>query len=286
MDKGLQTISQIRRSLIHQLSESFPGNEASSITRLILEHVGFTEKSVFMNPSSEVTFETTSKITKIVNELKKNRPIQYILGQTWFMDLPFLVNEHVLIPRPETEEMVSLILQDNCCKEPSVIDIGCGSGCIAITLAHYIPASKVSAMDVDAMALQVSRKNALLHHVTVNFMHQSIFDAGTGSGENTYDIIVSNPPYVTQSDKLLMSANVTEFEPGIALFVSDDDPLIFYREIIRFSENNLSEKGTIWVEINERFGAETSQLFFDAGYGALKLLKDIHGKDRFIKAKK
>jgi release factor glutamine methyltransferase len=285
MDKGIHTISQIRRHLTHQLSESFPGNEASSITRLILEHVGFTENSIFMNPAAEVNFEKASKITKIVNELKKNRPIQYILGQTWFMDLIYFVNEHVLIPRPETEEMVALILQDNSCKAPSIIDIGSGSGCIAITLAHYIPTSRVSAMDVDKKAIQLAKKNASLHNAAVNFLHQSIFDTGE-SGEDSYDIIVSNPPYVTQTDKLSMSANVTEYEPDLALFVDDDDPLVFYREIIRFSKNNLSEKGTVWVEINERFGAETSQLFTEAGFGAVVLLNDIHGKERFIKAKR
>ena len=286
MDKGLQTISQIRRSLIHQLSESFPGNEAFSIVRLILEHLGFTENSVLKNPSAEVTFKIESKITKIVNELKKNRPIQYILGQTNFLDLTFLVNEHVLIPRPETEEMVSLILKEKCCNDPYIIDIGSGSGCISIALAHNIPGSRVSAMDVDKKSIQLAEKNASIHNVTVNFMHQSIFDAGTGFGEATYDIIVSNPPYVTQTDKLSMSPNVTEHEPAIALFVNDDDPLVFYREIIRFSENSLANKGSVWVEINERFGKETSQLFIDAGYGEVLLLKDIHGKDRFIKAKR
>jgi release factor glutamine methyltransferase len=286
MDKGIQTISQIRRSLIHHLSGSFPANEASSITRIILEHVGFTENSVLKNPSAEVTFKIASKITKIVNELKKNRPIQYILGQTWFMDLVFKVNEHVLIPRPETEDMVLKILQDTRSKAPNIIDIGSGSGCIAIALAHNIPGSIVTAMDVDDRAIQLAKKNALIHNVAINFMHENIFDTGKGSGEVNYDIIVSNPPYVTQTDKLSMSPNVTEYEPAIALFVDDDDPLVFYREIIRFSENNLSEKGTVWVEINERFGAETSQLFTDAGYGEVLLLKDIHGKDRFIKAKR
>jgi release factor glutamine methyltransferase len=286
MDKGLQTISQIRRSLIHQLSGSFPDNEAISITRLILEHVGYTENSVLMNPSAEITFKIASKITKIVNELKKNRPIQYILGQTWFMDLTFLVNEHVLIPRPETEEMVLNIVQDNCCEDPSIIDIGTGSGCIAIALAHHIPGSRVNAIDIDNNALQLAEKNALLHKAAVNFIHQSIFDTGTGSGEASYDIIVSNPPYVTQTDKLSMAPNVTGHEPATALYVSDNDPLIFYREIIRFSANRLSEKGSIWVEINEKFGEETSQLFNDAGYGQVFLLKDIHGKDRFIKAKR
>ncbi len=272
--------------MISQLSEILTVHEAVSVTRLILTHVGISERSVLMNPSAEIHSKILSEITKIVNELKKNRPIQYILGEAWFMDLSFLVNEHVLIPRPETEEMVSKILQDNQDTTPQIIDIGCGSGCIAITLARNISGSRVSAIDVDNNAIQLAEKNALLHHVTVNFMHQNLFDTGSGSGEAIFDIIVSNPPYVTQTDKLSMSPTVTEHEPEIALFVTDDDPLIFYREIIRFSENRLSDTGRIWVEINERYGKETAQLFTGAGYDEVLLLEDIHGKDRFIRAKR
>ena len=205
MNKGSQTISEIRRSLVAQLSELFSENEATSITRLILDHVGFNEYAILKEPSVQINSKTVSEITKIVYELKKNRPIQYILGQTSFMDLPILVDEHVLIPRPETEEMVSRILLENKIGSPCIIDIGCGSGCIAIALAHHIPKAKVSAVDTDAEALQLAKKNALLNHVSVDFIHQSIFDIETDSKEKPYDIIVSNPPYVTATDKLSMS---------------------------------------------------------------------------------
>ena len=205
MNKGSQTISEFRRSLIAQLSELFSENEAASITRLILEQSGLNEYAILKEPTTQINSKILSEITKIVYELKKNRPIQYILGKTWFSDLSFLVNEHVLIPRPETEELVSQILSENKVINPRIIDIGCGSGCIAIALAHHIPNSYVSAMDIDAGALQVAKKNALLNHVGVNFIHQSIFDIETSCEENPYDIIVSNPPYVTAADKLSMS---------------------------------------------------------------------------------
>ncbi len=286
MNKGLQTISELRRSLIIQLSELFPENEATSITRLILEHIGFKEYAILKEPSQQINNTIRSEITKIVDELKKNRPIQYILGRTWFSDLPFLVNDYVLIPRPETEEMVSNILSENRGGNPRIIDIGCGSGCISIALAYHIPNSKVSAMDTDLRALQLAKKNALLNHVAVDFIHQSIFDTETGSEEILYDIIVSNPPYVTSADKLLMSPNVTDYEPELALYVPDDDPLLFYKEIIRFSKNRLSGRGEIWVEINEKYGNETKELFVNAGYKDVWLLEDIHGKDRFIKIMK
>ena len=286
MNKGSQTITEIRRSLVAQLSELFSENEATSITRLILEHVGFNEYAILREPSLQINSKTVSEITKIVHQLKKNRPIQYILGRTWFSDLPFLVDEHVLIPRPETEELVSRILLENKFGNRQIIDIGCGSGCIAIALAHHLPNSKVSAMDIDTGALQLAKKNALLNHVSVNFIHQSIFDSETSYNGNPYDIIVSNPPYVTATDKLSMSPIVTDHEPEIALYVRDDDPLIFYKEIIRFSKNRLSGKGEIWVEINEKFGKETKRLFLNAGYKEVRLLEDIHGKDRFIRIMK
>jgi release factor glutamine methyltransferase len=287
MHNKVNFITGIRRSLINQLSEFFSGNEAVSVTRLILEHAGYNERIILMNPTAEIPAEKLSEITKIVDELKKNRPIQYILGNTTFMDLTFQVNEHVLIPRPETEELVLNILREKrAADSPSIIDIGCGSGCIAIALAHNIADSSVSAMEVDDLALRLAMNNASNNNVSVSFIRQSIFDPWTGPENRAFDLIVSNPPYVTESEKLLMPANVTEFEPGIALYVPDDDPLIFYRAIIRFSENQLSETGMVWVEINEKFGKETVDLFKRAGFGLVQLLKDIHGKDRFIKAAK
>ncbi|MCF8346738.1 MAG: peptide chain release factor N(5)-glutamine methyltransferase [Bacteroidales bacterium] len=282
MDQNPKTILETRRSLLDELSDLFPGNESLSVSRLIMEHVGFREYQVLKNPAQKVNTKIQSEIKKIVAELKKNRPIQYILGETVFLDLTFFLDEHVLIPRPETEEMVSMILLENPFNNPSIIDIGCGSGCIAVSLAKYIPSSKVSAMEIDAGAIRIARKNADHNGVAVAFSQQNLFDHAPIKGETPFDIIVSNPPYVTRSEKNLMLPRVTDHEPALALYVPDEDPMLFYREIAVFAERHLSERGMVWVEINEKYGKQTSQLFAGKGFENVRLLKDIHGKERFV----
>jgi release factor glutamine methyltransferase len=286
MSKVPNTLSEIRRSLIRELSLLFPENEALSIARIILEHVGFPDYSALRNPSEIVNTEIQSEIKKIVRELNKNRPIQYILGETVFMDLKFFVNENVLIPRPETEQLVMNILQDNQLEKPSVIDLGCGSGCIAISLAFHLEECSVTAMDIEEKAIQLAKRNAMANHVNVRFLHQGIFDIQAETPFSHYDIIVSNPPYVTWQERGTMASNVTGQEPEIALFVPDDDPLIFYKGILHFAEKKLTNKGVVWLEINEKYGNETGKLFEDAGYEDVRILKDIHERDRFIRAAK
>lgn len=278
------TIGQLKRSLLNELSVKFSKNEAYSITRIILEHFGYSEYDILKAPAAIIDNNMMPESTKIVNELNKNRPIQYILGETIFYDLKFKVNENVLIPRPETEELVANILNENRIKCPHIIDIGCGSGCISVALAHTIPESKVFALDVDEKAIAVARTNAAQNSVEVEFIHKSIFEFT--DNDILFDIIVSNPPYVTREEAKLMHPNVLKYEPDIALFVPDSDPLLFYREIIRFSSGRLSPDGVVWVEINEKFGKEVEDLFFRSGFINVKIIEDIHGKDRFIKARR
>lgn len=286
MISGPVTIAAFKRSLVDELSGLFPGNEASSVARIILEHAGFTEYSILKDPSAIIDNKIRHEIKKIVGELHHNKPVQYILGETEFMNLRFFVNEHVLIPRPETEEMVTHIIRENRLDAPRIIDLGSGSGCIAVSLAHHIPGSRVTALEVDGEAIKVAEKNADAHRIKMHFVHQSIFDFHTVGGEDLYDIIVSNPPYVTMKQKTRMAENVTRFEPHVALFVPDNDPLVFYREIARIALHCLAENGAVWVEINEELGEDTSRLFRASGFKHVLLIEDIHGKIRFIKVMK
>jgi len=284
MTRGIKDIATTRRELIRTLTDLFPGNEAVSVARMILEHSGYPEYRILKVPSAEPDHQSRSEITKIVKELQKNRPIQYILGETQFFDLRFFVDERVLIPRPETEELVNHILQENNTPTPRILDIGTGSGCIAVTLAHYISGSRVAAMDIEPGAIDVAGTNARRNNVSINMMHANILELARQPDNARYDLIVSNPPYVTESDKLTMHPRVTTHEPATALYVSDQDPLIFYRATATYGKSVLADGGSVWVEINERFGKETMSLFTKEGYGNIRLLKDIHGKDRFIKA--
>lgn len=286
MTRVIKDIVTTRRELITTLADLFPGNEAVFIARMILEHAGYSEYHILKDPSAEPDLQSRSKIKKIVNELQKNRPIQYILGETEFFNLHFIVDERVLIPRPETEELVNHILQENKSAAPRILDVGTGSGCIAITLAHYISGSKVTAMDSEPGAIEVAKKNADRNNARVEFLLADILEMAGNPGYHRYDLVVSNPPYVTESEKLEMHPRVTTHEPAAALYVSNEDPLIFYRAIATYGKSALAGDGSVWVEINERFGKETMSVFTNEGYGSVRLLKDIHGKDRFIKATK
>jgi len=277
-------ISEVRRDLIASLADLYPGNEAVSVSRLILEHLGYPQTDMLKDPVALVDYEIQSEINKIVGELTNNRPVQYVLGETEFHELKFYVDENVLIPRPETEELVSNILLETKHPSPRVIDIGSGSGCIAISLAALLPGSRVTAFEKDPAALDIAKKNAEINEVVPEFIQGDILDEGSFQPEALFDVIVSNPPYVTHGEKSFMEKRVTDHEPDLALYVPDDDPLLYYRAIGRFAEKWLKQTGTIWVEINEQFGRETSQLFSDHGFINTRLMKDIHGKDRFIKA--
>ncbi len=282
---SIATIQELKRFLLNELSGVFKGNEAYSVTKIILEHVGFTEMTIAKDPNTPVKQQLQDEITKIVTDLKQNKPIQYILGECNFLDLTFFVNEHVLIPRQETEELVSMILIDNTKIRPRIIDIGCGSGCIAVSLAHSLPGSMVFAMDVDPEATAVAGKNAAANKVSIDFLQADILK-GKKIFEESFDIIASNPPYVTEGERIYMSPNVLNFEPELALFVPDEDPLKFYHAIIVFADQHLSKDGKVWVEINEHFGEDCKEIFKAAGYESVQLIKDIHEKDRFIKASK
>ena len=225
-----------------------------------------------------------------VKDLLKNKPVQYIIGETEFCGMRFMVDENVLIPRPETEEMVKNIAscRDKACLVPTgynVLDIGTGSGCIAISLAKLIPNSDVTAVDVSEKALEVAKKNAEANGVNVHFVLDDILEPSTTELiDNQFDIIVSNPPYVCEGEKSEMRANVLEHEPSSALFVPDSDPLVFYRKILEYAQKALKPDGQIWFEINEKFGKETAELCRKKGFKNIEIIKDFRGKERVVRA--
>lgn len=233
---------------------------------------------------NELPTNLIDKCKKVLLELKLHRPIQYILNQAHFFRLIFQVNEHVLIPRPETEELVFWVLQDIIAKKISIVkvlDIGTGSGCIAISIKKNAPNVQVFALDVSTEALEIAKANALINKVDVDFIEDDILSLKCGG---KYDLIVSNPPYVRRSEMTDMPKNVLENEPHLALFVDDDDALLFYKAIASFAVKNLNDNGALFLEINESLGKETIDLLIGNGFINIQLRKDMQGKDRMIRA--
>ncbi len=221
-----------------------------------------------------------ARVEDYLQRLLAGEPIQYILGRAPFYGYTFAVNKHVLIPRPETEELVEWILENSCKKgQLKILDIGTGSGCIAITLALVCPQAAVTAIDISSQALDVARQNARQHRAEITFLEADIFSWTT---EDNYDIIVSNPPYVMEAEKAQMAANVLEHEPHRALFVPDDDPLRFYRQITSFAYCHQQLGGELYFEVNERQAAAVELLLKEGGYKQVAIRQDLAGKDRFV----
>lgn len=239
-----------------------------------------------LKPELSITKEEQGPMFKALDDLKNEKPIQYILGKTEFFGLQFKVNNHVLIPRPETEELVDWILQNaNIESELRILDVGTGSGCIAISLAKHLVNSKIIALDISSEALELAKENANLNNVDVKFVQANILDKNINfTRDKKFDIIVSNPPYVKMKDKDQIKPNVLNYEPHLALFVEDKDPLKFFRSISKFAIANLNKEGLLFFEINEYLGNKVKKLLKDQEFRNIELRKDIFGKDRMIKA--
>jgi len=277
---------QVAKKLIYdRLSSKYPRQEIESISKLIFEKVlGLSRLQVYLNQHVTISPANLAQITEIVNRLIQFEPIQYILGKTEFYGLPLNVNAAVLIPRPETEELVDWIINNKPPLSPIILDIGTGSGCIPIALSKKLPEASVDGWDISNEALKVARENAELNKAKVNFSYADVLNQSYPVQPQKYDIIVSNPPYVTVSEQLSMLKNVIDYEPHIALFVPDTDPLIFYRAIADIAINQLKQGGKLYFEINEQFGNETSDLLSLKGFKNIILRKDINGKERMLKA--
>ncbi|NAY90697.1 peptide chain release factor N(5)-glutamine methyltransferase [Muricauda sp. JGD-17] len=282
----LKDIKDIFHKELHRL---YPKEEVDSFFYQSIEHfLGLERFVLVLQPEMVLTKKEEQPLFETVAHLKLEKPLQYILGKAHFMDLEFVVNEHVLIPRPETEELVQWILSD-CQVERSqdlnILDIGTGSGCIAIALAKYLSGANVVAMDISEKALEVAQENARNNKVDVSFIKENVLDPELVL-EPKFDIIVSNPPYVRENEKQQMKNNVKAFEPHVALFVSDYDPLKFYKSIVRLTEKSLRKGGELYFEVNQYLSQETWDLLKAHNFSEIELRKDIFGNDRMLKAVK
>lgn len=278
-----QSALQQFQQLVSEITPVYGENEAKSIVYLLVEHFGGVSKMDILldNPlKKEVDYSLQ------IQQLKQQQPIQYMIGETEFYGRIFKVSPATLIPRPETEELIQLAIESYRLATPKVaphiLDIGTGSGCIAISMAAELPNALVTAFDISEEALVIAQQNALTNQVNVDFKQVDILE--NNDSDTIFDIILSNPPYVTNAEKVEMEKNVLEYEPHLALFVADDNPLIFYKTIAKFAANHLPDNGLCIVEINQAFGLETAQLFWDEGFHYVEVLKDFFGKDRMVKA--
>lgn len=278
------TIKKIISLIKSELNNYYPLQEINSFIYLILHYYfKYSKVQIQLNQEEEINENIVHRIIDNIKELKTFKPIQYILGQTEFYNLPFIVAPGVLIPRPETEELVDWIIAENKNQYQYIADIGTGSGCIAISLAKNLPKSFIYALDNSADALSITRRNSKLNHTKIHISYFDILHHNQFDNDDAFDIIVSNPPYVTEKEKQFMHLNVLNYEPEEALFVPNNDPLLYYRAIIDFALKHLKKGGKLYFEINENFGKETAWLLEEKKFQNIRLKKDINDKNRMIR---
>jgi release factor glutamine methyltransferase len=283
----MKTVKDVFIEFKKELKDLYAAEEIEAITLLAVKDLsGFSKAKLKAFPELELTEQQYKKLSEILNELKPGKPIQYILGKTEFYGMPFKVNPSVLIPRPETEELVEWVISVVRSRQLAVgnlLDIGTGSGCIAIALKKNLLGFEVVATDISSAALRTARDNAVINNVDICFIEADILHNNSSVAGN-YSLIVSNPPYVTALDKTQMHANVIDFEPHTALFVPEDDPLVFYKAIAEFASKNLRESGLLFFEINENYGEQLVKLLIDKSFNNIELRKDLAGRDRMVRA--
>ncbi|MCQ2606910.1 MAG: peptide chain release factor N(5)-glutamine methyltransferase [Bacteroidales bacterium] len=281
------TIRDVKIEFQQKLATLYGAKEIQSIFSLVAEDLGFTPTSLVIHNEDELTETQQIHFFDCLKRLVSGEPVQYVRGKADFYDMQFYVNSSVLIPRPETEELVDRIIneQGNC--NGNIIDLGTGSGCIAISLAKHIQSANISALDISSAALTVAKQNAANNNVTVDFILGDMQDNQCISEDKKFNVIVSNPPYVCNAEKQEMRPNVLQFEPHLALFVdTDENPLQFYIAIAKFAQLHLAENGVIYCEINETLGNETAKMFQSYGFNTCQIIQDLFGKDRFVKVKR
>ncbi|MEA1897849.1 MAG: peptide chain release factor N(5)-glutamine methyltransferase [Bacteroidota bacterium] len=281
------TLKDLNNNLYLELSKVYSENETKSLVYQIFAHVlNFSRFQLSLNSSKQVKLKDEIKIKNIVHDLKEYKPIQYILGCTEFYNCKLEVSNHVLIPRPESEELIAWILKYKTWDHPNILDMGTGSGCLAIALSKHINKSVTTGLDISPEALETARQNAELNNVRINFLQHDILTEIESLEPGNFHLIVSNPPYVRESEKTHMQANVINWEPALALFVPDSDPLIFYKKIISSSYSLLAPGGYLFLEINENFPDEIRQLYLGNDFTDVEIAKDLSGRYRMAKGKK
>lgn len=280
------TIQEATYFLLNKIRNIYSESEASQITDWVMESLTGSKKvERMLYKNAAITSDEEAKLQQVIERMTQHEPIQYILNEAWFCGFKFYVDHNVLIPRPETEELVEWIISN--CKFPidqlTILDIGSGSGCIAIALKRKLRKADVSGCDINNEALKIANRNANNLGVDAIFFEIDFLNKKSREQISSFDIIVSNPPYVPEKDKNEMRSNVLKYEPSIALFVPNDDPLIFYKAIADFGKQHLNKSGTIYVEIHENYAKETAILFQSNGY-TTEIKKDMQGKERMLKA--
>ena len=292
-------VKQYRNYFNETLKTIYPITEIDSFFFLLLEeYLGFRRVDIILKSDFKINQKTLNLLQSATKQLEQEVPLQYIIGKTEFYGLPFVVNKHVLIPRPETEELVAWVVSESSrfktfntstkqtteTKQLKILDIGTGSGCIPVSLKKQLPFAEISAIDISNDALTVAKKNAVLNNVDIHFILQDILK--TVALDQHYDIIISNPPYVRELEKKELKNNVLKNEPHVALFVKNDNPLIFYDKIAELAKNYLNKNGLLFFEINQYLGTETINLVNKKGLKNIQLKKDMFGNDRIIVASK
>lgn len=283
MTVNIRTIKEIKLYITEELQGLYPVHEINAISAIILNDL--LKSPLILNlalPETHLKQKYVHRIISICKDLKKGKPLQYILGYTDFYNCTISLNEHTMIPRPETEELVDLIIKENRGYMGTILDVATGSGCIAIALAINLPGTIVTGIDISVEALMKARENAISNKARVSFMVADLFNIDPNLLPDT-KIIVSNPPYIRESEKKMMAGNVLDYEPHQALFVPDSDPLVYYKAIIKLASDILEKGGKIYFEINEAMGQSVRDLLKSTGYSSVQIINDINNKERIIK---
>jgi len=281
------TYNQAYYELVNKLRSLYDEREATAIAHEVLQFItGLDKIRRLMDKNLQLTESQQVQFDSMLAALLKCKPLQYVLGHAWFMNREYMVNEQVLIPRPETEELVQWIIDEwkNEKTTFSILDIGTGSGCIPISLKLALPTANISSWDVSSGAINVAKENAKALGASIEFSELDFLQESEWAKLGTYDIIVSNPPYITISEKDDLHSNVTDYEPSLALFVSNSDPLQFYKAIAQFGLYHLNPGGDIYCELHRDYAEKAKNLFEERGYKNVEMRKDIHGNWRMLKA--
>ena len=279
-------LSQAKQLFYNSLIDFYNKNEINSLYKTVFSEIlNLKFEKILISDNLTINNFSVRKLHKIILRLKNYEPIQYIIGKTEFYYLPFFVNKNVLIPRPETEELVDLIINENKNKKNlSILDVGTGSGCIITALSKNLDCKLCQAIDISSKALKIAENNSILNNQKINFIKLDILSATINNFKSKFNIIVSNPPYVTESQKKQMAKNVLNFEPQKALFVDDENPLIFYKKIAVLASKLLSKEGRLYFEINEIYANETLKIVENLNFKKTSVIKDFNNKPRIIKA--